>query len=128
MFPSVPAGMASRHPCVSDPEPHKKLDGFIRARYQREGEVKLRGPFEMASRHPCVLVFAEARFPAKREQTKRLSGLLPESRGQNLALTVFCVPCSLDSGMVRVRSNAPATVLSMWLDFIGARFYRGWIL
>ena len=37
-----------------------------------------------------------ARFRAKREQLQTVSGLLPEGRGRNLALTVLCVPCSLD--------------------------------
>jgi len=38
------------------------------------------------------------RFRAKREQLTRVEGLLPESQGQNLALTVLHVPCSLDIG------------------------------
>jgi len=33
---------------------------------------------------------------AKREQLKGLYGLLPESQGQNLALTVLWVPCLLN--------------------------------
>ena len=41
-----------------------------------------------------------ARFRAKREQLERFyEGLVPESQGQNLALTVLYVPCSLDSGL-----------------------------
>ena len=39
-----------------------------------------------------------SRFRAKREQLKRVQGLLPERSGQNLALTVLYVPYSLDSG------------------------------
>jgi len=31
-------------------------------------------------------------------KAKGFKGRLPESQGQNLALTVLCVPCSLDSG------------------------------
>jgi len=38
-------------------------------------------------------------FCAKREQLKRLQGLLPESQGQNLALTVLYVPSSLHNGL-----------------------------
>ena len=38
------------------------------------------------------------RFRTEREQLERFSRLEPESQGQNLALTVVCVPCSLDSG------------------------------
>jgi len=38
------------------------------------------------------------RFRAKTEQFQRVSGLLPERPGQNLALTVVFVPNSLDSG------------------------------
>ena len=33
-----------------------------------------------------------------REALNTFEGLLPESQGQNLALTVLCVPYSLDSG------------------------------
>ena len=36
---------------------------------------------------------------------KKFQGRLPESHGQNLALTVGCVPESLESGPQRVRSN-----------------------
>ena len=38
------------------------------------------------------------RFRAKGEQLKRFQGLLPESQGQNQALTVLRVPYSLDNG------------------------------
>ena len=38
------------------------------------------------------------RSRARREQLKRFLGLLPESQGQNLAVTVLYVPHSLDSG------------------------------
>ena len=41
----------------------------------------------------------QTRVRAKREQLKTF---LPESQGQNLAVTVLYVPCSLDSGLVRV--------------------------
>ena len=33
-----------------------------------------------------------------REQIKRSQGPSPETQGKNLASTVVCVPCSLDSG------------------------------
>ena len=38
------------------------------------------------------------RFRAKREQLRHISGLLPDSQGQNLALTVLYVTNWLDSG------------------------------
>ena len=38
------------------------------------------------------------RFRAKREHLQGVEGLLPESQGQNLAVTVLDVPRSLDSG------------------------------
>ena len=41
---------------------------------------------------PCL------HFRAKREQLERVSGLLPENQGRNLAVTVLCVPGLLDSG------------------------------
>ena len=39
-----------------------------------------------------------------REQRKMFQRLLPESQGQNLALTVLHMPCSLDSGQ-RLKSS-----------------------
>ena len=41
----------------------------------------------------------KVRFRAKREQLERVHGLLPESQGQNLALTVLYVLWSRDSGL-----------------------------
>ena len=38
------------------------------------------------------------RFQEKREHFQRVDGLLPESHGHILALTVLFVPYSLDSG------------------------------
>ena len=38
------------------------------------------------------------RCRAKREQLETFKVLVPHSRGQNLALTVLCVPSWLDSG------------------------------
>ena len=38
------------------------------------------------------------RFRAKREHLKPVQELLPVSQGRNLALTVLCVPFSLDIG------------------------------
>jgi len=40
-------------------------------------------------------------IPSEREELERFQGLLPESQGHNLALTVLCVPYSLDSGLER---------------------------
>ena len=45
-----------------------------------------------ASNGPC--------FRAKREPLKRFHGLLPESHGQNLAVTVLHVPCSFGLGLI----------------------------
>ena len=39
---------------------------------------------------------------------KRFEGLLPENQGQNLALTVFCVPCSIDS----LSTSSPTSLMS----------------
>jgi len=47
------------------------------------------------------------RFRAHREQLKKCQGLLSESQGQHQALTVLCVPHSLDS---RCRTEIPSTV------------------
>ena len=43
------------------------------------------------------------RLQSNKEQLERVSGLLPGSQGQNLAMTVLYVPYSLDSG-VRARA------------------------
>lgn len=45
-------------------------------------------------------------FPAKREQLEMFQGLVPESRGQNLVLTVLHVPYSLDVGQKKKRRPA----------------------
>ena len=45
-----------------------------------------------------VFGFAAERCRARREHLTRVEGLAPESQGWNLALTVLCVPYSLDSG------------------------------
>ena len=42
---------------------------------------------------------SESCFKTKREHLERFSGLFPGSQGHNLALTVFSVPHSLDSGL-----------------------------
>ena len=42
-------------------------------------------------------LFVVYRFRAKTKQLETVEGLLPESQGQNLALTVLYVPYSLDS-------------------------------
>jgi len=48
----------------------------------------------------------QACFRAKREPLETCWAMLSESQGQNLALTVLCVPCSLDSGAGAVRGLA----------------------
>ena len=45
----------------------------------------------------CPMEFPN-RFRAKRDQLATIQGLLHESQGQNLALTVSFAPYSLDSG------------------------------
>ena len=47
---------------------------------------------------PLLVAFSEVHFRPKREQLQSLEGPLPENQGQNLALTVSCVPSSLDRG------------------------------
>ena len=42
---------------------------------------------------------ADGRVRAKREHLQIFHGFLPESQGQNLALTVLYVPYSLDRGI-----------------------------
>ena len=55
----------------------------MRSARAREGDGAIAGQVEAAT---------------KREHLERFYGLLPESRGQILALTVLCVPCSLGGG------------------------------
>ena len=49
-------------------------------------------------------------LPSKEEQFNAFQGLLSESQGQHLALTVLYVPCSLDSGWL-VRGFHPGECL-----------------
>ena len=39
------------------------------------------------------------RFRAMRQQSEKVGGLLPDSKGQNIALHVLYVPCSLKRGL-----------------------------
>ena len=48
-------------------------------------------------------------FRAESQHLQRFHGLLPESPGQNLALTVVYAPYSLDSGLVRQAHCSPET-------------------
>ena len=54
-------------------------------------------------------VYSGDRFPAKREQSQMFQRLLPESQSQNLALTLLCVPYSLDSGPPEHETQTPET-------------------
>jgi len=47
---------------------------------------------------PARLLLSRCRSRIEREQFERFQRFYPESQGQNLALTVLCVPYSLDSG------------------------------
>jgi len=58
--------------------------------------------------------FRPRRFQAKMEHVEGL----PESQGQNLALTVLCVPYSLDSG---ARQTAPPSPFSS-LEIVGQSY------
>jgi hypothetical protein len=49
---------------------------------------------------------AASRFRAKRGRLERGSGLLPESHGQNLALTVLYAPYWLDSELMCFKYEA----------------------
>ena len=56
----------------------------------------LRGSTNMVA--PLLFADAGSRFRAKRGKLGMFKGLFPESQGQHLAVTVFHVPYSLDSG------------------------------
>ena len=58
----------------------------------------------------CCLIGS---FQAKRGQRKRFQGLLPESQGQNLALTVLHVLYSLDSGLSKVNADTEMKMQGM---------------
>jgi len=67
-----------------------------------------------------LLTFPAPRFQAKRGQLKRFQGLLPESQGQNRALTVLYVPNSLDSGTRECGSSQIKTRnVHMCSNFLG---------
>ena len=69
---------------------------------EREREREKEKERELVSERPSTaritLVSQYYHFRARREELKRFKGLLPESQGQNLALTVLYVPYLLDSG------------------------------
>ena len=52
---------------------------------------------------PSVLTTLSTRLQAKKEHLERLEGFLPESQGQNLALTVLYVLDSLGCGIFGLR-------------------------
>ena len=66
-------------------------------------------------------------FRAKREQLKKIEGLLPESQGQNLAVTGIYLPSSLNSGLSKVvqealadpRAQSPSIRTYHWADQFG---------
>ena len=71
--------------------PPSSLPPEIRRNFSAELDCKLENSL-------AVNPGAAGRFRMKREQLILLWGLLPESQGHNLALTVLHVPYSLDSG------------------------------
>ena len=67
------------------------------------------------------------RFRAKGEHVKRVCGLLSESQGQKMALTVLYVPNSLDSGLCLRKSGLAIHVFKLHFLFIrtaAAKFFR----
>ena len=52
-------------------------------------------------------------MPAKRQHLKRSYGLVPESQGQNLALTVLYVPSSFHSGQGVLGERLPRLALTV---------------
>jgi len=53
-------------------------------------------------------LFREGRLQAKRKKLTRFYRAFTESHGQNLALTVVCVPYSLDSSLARLGGEIEA--------------------
>ena len=71
------------------------------------GEFQSRaGAHDLTTLHQ--LRVCACRFQEKSEHVERFAGLLPESHGQNLALTEVCVPSSLDSGTHHSESESCA--------------------
>ena len=60
-----------------------------------------------------------SQFGAKRKHLKTFQGFLPESQGQNLALTVLFVPNSLESGLSQ--SEFGLTTWWVWHDRLPKR-------
>ena len=82
---SPPSGLQHSWECSLEPRTHVNLlDSKAMSRWLEK-----------------AICFRHNRFPAKREQCKRCQRPLPESQGQNLGLTVLCVPYSLDSRALR---------------------------
>jgi len=67
------------------------------------GNSRVRGRRTLPAREGRERVWfnegAQDRFRSKRQPLKRFKGLLPESQGQSLTLTVLYVPYSLDIGV-----------------------------
>ena len=81
-------------------------DAGVRGLVLRGAAVPSRAPplpASPASQSPGVRTLPRnvKRCRENREHLERFHRLLHESPGQNLALTVLCVPYSLDSGLVR---------------------------
>ena len=87
-----------------DREPEKERKRERQRERERETEGKRereRPPSttpQWAQPHPTMLVAFGAPLPSEEETTPRLRVVFPARQGQNLALTVICVPYSLDSG------------------------------
>ena len=71
------------------------------------------GVFSLLNGHQGV------RFRAKKTQLGRVEGFSPESQGQNLALTVMYVPCSLESGVQRIATKRHEPSKSIEVSGIG---------
>ena len=69
--------------------------------------LPLRGPQVEVEGDEYTVDFSQVRCRAKRDHLKTFQRLLPGGQGQNLALTVSCVPNSLDIGLRCPHSGMP---------------------
>ena len=101
--------MRFRFPRISFPsaKPTPTPPPFIRSTAERRGD-KQNSERERESERDRVVTEVTGSWSAgraKKEQLERVSGLLPESQGQNLALTVLLVPPFIRSASQRQGIN-----------------------
>ena len=96
---------------------------YVCARERASAIADLAADKHLVARSAGSLAVSGTAKRTKWELLQRIQRLLPESQGQNLALTVLNVPHSLDSGW-RTSEPAPQDALSLSLLFLSLSLSR----